>query len=37
MKRKRSVEEICRNMGVSEPTFYLCGLLPFRKRLAGWA
>ncbi len=31
-----SVEEICRRMGVSEPTFYLYGLLPLRKRPVGW-
>ena len=31
-----AVEEICRKMGVSEPTFYLYGLLPLRKRSLGW-
>jgi hypothetical protein len=28
----KAVEDICRGLGVSEPTFYLYGLLPVRKR-----
>ncbi len=31
-----AVGEICRKMGVSEPTYYLYGLLPLRKRPSGW-
>ncbi len=31
-----AVAEICRKLGVSEPTFYLYGLLPLRKRPVGW-
>ena len=25
------VEEVCRKMGISEATFYICGLPPFCK------
>ena len=33
----KPVAEAVRAIGVSEPSYYLYGLLPLRKRLSGWA